>query len=125
MTEGSRRTILEVQGDPGLAAILERVASILSDIHLDSLAAQREFGEIFASLRDVPDNLTELQRLDALSQTQGDLAAFLSVLARDVANGTVDNTRLRDALRLGRMRHVLLDEPHVDADPVAGDVALF
>jgi hypothetical protein len=56
-----------------------------------------------------------------------DLAAFVTVLARDVARGQIDPKRLSEALRLGSLRRSLLDEPDAtdDQSAVGGDVSIF
>lgn len=113
--------------DPNLAAILGRVASILSDLHLDGLAIQRDISDLINYLDDIPEDLRDIQRLDSLSQTHADLAAFVQTLSQDLEAGMVDNCRLRDALRLGAMKKILLDEHEEDhtSDHGAGDVAFF
>lgn len=114
-------------GDPNLAAILERVASILSDLHLDGLAIQRDLGDLITAVEVAPEHLADIQRLDSMSQTHADLSAFVQVLAQDVETGCVDNDRLRDALRLGAMKKILLDEHTADhtSNHREGDVAFF
>lgn len=108
-----------------LGNVLFRLSGILEDLHLSTVKLQDRIGT-FGSVNALkPDDITTLQSLDIVTQTQADLAMVLAEMAQNVPEVPVNEDLLRGALKLGRVRDALVNPATDTSCAVSQDVTFL
>ena len=106
-----------------VADVLVAMAELMSNFREHDLALQDALSSISARARSTPE-MGNLQHVDLITQTHGDLAKLLPKLASILDGETIDRDTLKDALTLRSLKDTLIDRAEA-SDTVSGELSLF
>ena len=108
-----------------MAGVLTAMADLMHELQTNDLALQNALSSLAAQANSSPE-MVDLQHVDILTQTHGDLASLLPTLASALAGETVDKADLRSSLSLRSLQDALLDKTSRTEDEHSpGELSLF
>lgn len=106
-----------------VAEVLCAMADLMATFRNHDLALQDALSSISARARATPE-MGNLQHVDLITQTHGDLAKLLPKLAAALSGEGVKKEALKQTLTLRSLQDALIDGTN-DQETAAGDLALF
>lgn len=101
------------------------MADLMANLQANDLALQNALSSLATHVRSSPE-MNDLQHVDLLTQTHGDLANFLPTLAVALRGENVDKNALQRKLSLWSLRDTLFSGSETQTgDFEPGELSLF
>lgn len=108
-----------------VADVLDAMADLMASLQANDLALQNALSSLAVHARSSPE-MNDLQHVDLLTQTHGDLANFLPTLAAALKGETVDKDALQSRLSLRSLRDTLFVGPETqNSDFEPGELSML